>query len=100
MQDDYNKKLFEWSVNFHNEVSKRIGKPTLTSENIDVLFRELTTVADDENLLYRLKLSESSGSVRSEKDHADCVGCSSSSNPPTLAKTKRQDVSSEYSFVP
>jgi hypothetical protein len=55
-------RAFEWTVDFHNAVNVRLGKATLTDEERDDLFLELTSKADDDE--------------KKVMQGGDCEGCS------------------------
>lgn len=56
-----NKTIFNWTVDFHNAVNIRLGKPTLTEEERGDLYDELTTKADEDE--------------KKVMDGGDCEGC-------------------------
>lgn len=99
------KKLFIWSCEFHNSVSERIGKPTLTRDDMNILFQELTTVADEENIMHRYKLSQSSsrGHILSRSNNIvtkDCIGCSSPSHQQPASRSQQDRSLPSQTYIP
>ena len=73
--------LFLWTTHFHNAVNIRLNKPIFSEIGEIELFKQLTTIADEDGEKYEEQLKRGQG-----EDVIQCEGCTSSSSTAPLLK--------------
>lgn len=67
--------LFLWTTHFHNAVNIRLNKPIFSEIGEIELFKQLTTIADEDGEKYEEQLKRGQG-----EDDIQCEGCTSTSS--------------------
>ena len=86
--------LFLWTTHFHNAVNIRLNKPIFSEIGEIELFKQLTTIADEDGEKYEEQLKNGKG-----EDEIQCEGCTSTSAAaPLLRYSSSVPTNSSSSF--